>query len=350
MTDLYLDKNFTLQWHLTSRCQQCCAHCYVFDEKTYEAEKNKELKTESCYKIIDDFVDFCASMNVKGEIAFTGGDPMLRDDLFDLIDYTKRKGIIIHLLGNPFLINEEMAEKLKKHGVSRYQVSLDGLKEKHDFLRKKGSFDATIKAIDVLRSHDIQVGVMFTLSKYNMEDLIPLMSVVAEHDVTAFTFARICGIGNGTKLTQEIVTPNEYRDLLIKYDAKATEICKNNSKTFFGRKCHLFKLLDYEKGSLNPAGDENTVYAGCTMGITGLIVVADGTVMACRRLPSPIGKVPEQKLIDIFINSKELNKYRDINSLEKCSKCELLRFCRGCPAVAYGQYGDWKMADPQCWK
>ena len=87
-----------------------------------------------------------------------------------------------------------------------------------------------------------------------------------------------------------------------------------------------------------------------TMGITGIIVLADGTVMACRRFPSPVGKVPEEKLIDIFLKSSELNKYRNIHSLEKCSKCSLLRFCRGCPAVAYGQTGDWRKADPQCWK
>lgn len=350
LIDLYADKNFTLQWHLTSRCQQCCKHCYVFDKATYEREKKKELSFETNKKIIDDFVDFCNHMHVRGEIAFTGGDPMLRDDLFDLLDYTYSKKLIIHVLGNPFLIDDDMAEKLRQHHVSRYQVSLDGLKDKHDYLRKPGSYDATISAIKTLKKHNIQVGVMFTLSKFNKDDLLPLMDVVADLNITAFSFARICGVGNGAGLVHEIITPQEYKELLIQYDDKAAELYEKGTKTYFGRKDHLFKLLDYDKGSLVPAGDKNMIYAGCTMGITGIIVLADGTVMACRRFPSPVGKVPEEKLLDIFLKSEKLNEYRNVHALEKCSKCELLRFCRGCPAVAYGQYGDWRKADPQCWK
>lgn len=350
LIDLYADKNFTLQWHLTSRCQQCCKHCYVFDEKTYELERKRELPLEKCKEIIDDFKSFCNTLHVKGEIAFTGGDPMLKENLFDLLDYTYENKLIIHLLGNPFLIDDAVAEKLKKHHVSRYQVSLDGLKEKHDYLRKPGSFDETIRAIKVLRNHGIQVGVMFTLSKFNKDDLIPLMDVVSELEVTAFTFARICGVGNGTGLIHEIITPQEYKKLLLEWDAHAAELYEKGTKSYFGRKDHLFKLLDYDKGSLKPAGDKDTIYAGCTMGITGIILLSDGTVMACRRFPSPVGKLPDQKLLDVFLNSKELNEYRKIENLEKCSKCELLRFCRGCPAVSYGQHGDWRKADPQCWK
>ncbi len=77
---------------------------------------------------------------------------------------------------------------------------------------------------------------------------------------------------------------------------------------------------------------------------------ANGVVQACRRIPSVVGKVPEQKLIDIFIKSPEINEFRKVENLQKCSKCELLQVCRGFPAVSYGVYGDWTVPDPQCWK
>jgi len=109
-------------------------------------------------------------------------------------------------------------------------------------------------------------------------------------------------------------------------------------------------LLGYEKGTVTLPPKDDIIYFGCSLGIHGLIVLADGTVQACRRFPSVVGKVPENKLLDIFINSPQINEYRDISRLQKCSKCELIQICRGCPAVSYGVYGDWTAPDPQCWK
>ncbi len=97
--------------------------------------------------------------------------------------------------------------------------------------------------------------------------------------------------------------------------------------------------------------DKDTVFRGCPIGIYLLVIVADGVVYPCRRLPVRIGKVPQQSLREIFIKSKELNKMRDIGKMEKCRKCDLLQYCRGCPAVAYGASdGNYFAPDPQCWR
>lgn len=95
---------------------------------------------------------------------------------------------------------------------------------------------------------------------------------------------------------------------------------------------------------------KSIVYSGCGIGIANLSILSDGTVYACRRFPSPIGKVPEQKLLDLFLDSEELNHYRQFNDLVKCKNCELLQYCRGCGAVAYGMSGSFFDPDPQCWK
>jgi radical SAM protein with 4Fe4S-binding SPASM domain len=81
-----------------------------------------------------------------------------------------------------------------------------------------------------------------------------------------------------------------------------------------------------------------------------LILLADGTIMACRRFPSIVGNTRKDSFYDVFIKSDKLDEYRDYSDMEKCSKCELLQICRGCPAVAHGISGDWRSADPQRWK
>jgi len=85
------------------------------------------------------------------------------------------------------------------------------------------------------------------------------------------------------------------------------------------------------------------------LGINTISVLADGTVYACRRFTSPVGRLPQQSIEEVFLGDT-LNHYRDIKKLEKCSRCELLNYCRGCPAVAWGVTGSHTSPDPQCWK
>ena len=115
---------FTLQWHLTARCEQQCLHCYMREESTYEQELQNELSFEDCRKVIDDFSSTFATWGMSTQITFTGGDPLLRPDLFDLISYAAAKGSRIGILGNPNLLDYPTAKRLKRLGVSRYSIEL----------------------------------------------------------------------------------------------------------------------------------------------------------------------------------------------------------------------------------
>jgi len=350
MAKIFNEHMFTLQWHCTARCQQKCSHCYMYDEPTYKNEIENELATEECIAVINDFADFCGIMNIKAQISFTGGDPLLRSDLFNIISHAKEKGMSVGILGNPFLLNNDSVKALKEVGVDKYQLSLDGMKETHDRLRMKGSFDSTVSAVNLLKDNDISVGIMMTLSRDNINDLFPLMEYVGKIGADAFAFARITAVGAGKQYHSLPIGADEYRELLIKTKEKIQELKNNGVKTRYRKKCHLWKLLDYENGDLSLTDDKETIFGGCTLGVTGLIILADGTVMGCRRFPSIVGQVPKQSIYDIFLNSKEMDEYRNYSKLEKCSKCELLQICRGCQAVAYGQYGKRTAPDPQCWK
>lgn len=342
---------FILQWHLTAKCDQHCKHCYMYDEPTYFSELRNPLSFEDCIKIIDDYSDMINTWKIRGRINFTGGDPLLREDFFDILTYTKKKGIQIGILGNPYHINYKTARKLKNLGLFRYQVSIDGLEKTHDFLRRPGSFRETIKALRTLHKVGIQTAVMFTVSRLNASELIDVIKLVSKEGVSVFAFSRLAPTGSGKKLKDMILTPLEYKKLLFEVLEEYRKIEEKGTTTHFARKDHLWIPLYQEIGLLRPLPqNKKIIYGGCGIGVHLMVILANGVVYACRRFPSPIGKVPEQRLMDIFLHSKNLNKYRNIKNFLKCSKCELVQLCRGCPSVAYGVTKNPFAPDPQCWK
>lgn len=316
-----------------------------------EAELRNELSYEDCVTIIDDYADSFGRWGMRTWINFTGGDPLLRQDIYDLIAYARSKDVEVGILGNPNLLDHEVATRLRTVGVSRYQVSIDGLEQTHDTLRgREGQFKDAIRAIHVLEEVGIPSVVMFTLSKQNAHELIPVIRLVASERVSIFDFARLVPIGNARQLQDQLLEAETYRALLLEVLEEYKRLHDNGCKTRFGRKDHLWKLLYQELGLLQPLPKDRLVYGGCAIGCSILTILADGTVLSCRRLPISIGRVPEQKIWDIFIHSPEHNQMRAIERFEKCSKCDLLYHCRGCPAVAYGYHGSHRAEDPQCWK
>ncbi len=348
-------KRFILQWHITAECDYYCQHCYMHESESYNSERNNILPLTKCIDLINDFIIFTNKLskrfnqNILPMINFSGGDPLIRSDFFDILAYANKNNIRIGILGNPTHINKHTSNKLKELGVKKYQLSLDGLKNTHDKLRKLGSFDQTIKAIDHLKNANIETHIMFTLSKSNKDDLIPLMELMTERKVDKFIFARISEVGKGKNLELSL-SPEEYRQLLMDIHLINEKHKLNKTKTQLVLKDHLWKLLHYELGIMTIDKHNKKVMGGCGIGINFMVILANGWVYACRRFPSMIGNVNNNSLYDIFIYSKELNKYREHHLLEKCANCELLNYCRGCPAVSYGHNNNYFSPDPQCWK
>ncbi|XOB40626.1 MAG: radical SAM protein [Candidatus Nealsonbacteria bacterium] len=344
-------EHFILQWHITAKCPNQCLHCYLRDPETYNSEINKELKFNDCIKIIDDFSETVKRWDIIGRINFTGGDPLLRPDVFDLISYARRKDLTVGILGNPECIDFETAKKLKDLGVLRYQVSICGMKETHDRIVSPGSFERTLSAIDILNEVGLPPVVMFTVSKQNADELLEVIDLVVQKKVFLFGFTRLVPIGSGKQLLDDLLTPDEHRKLLLKVFKKYKQLEEDNCMTSFGKRDSLWALIYREKGFFKTVENDNkTIYGGCAVGISSLAVLADGTVYPCRRLPIKIGEIPKEKIRDIFVKSVKLNELRNVNNMEKCSKCELLQYCRGCPAIAYAVHGNFFSPDPQCWK
>lgn len=354
--------NFYLQWHITNRCSQRCSSCYLFQSKKVDFAK-KELELRELILIAKDMIKTAEILKANTVFVLTGGDSMMHPEFWLLLEkihqIIKKSSVegTIDLLGNPFYVNSFSAERLKACGVRKFQLSLDGLEKKHDILRKAGSYKETLRAAKDLKKSGIETTCMFTLSKFNAPDLISVMRKVAEEGFNSFAFARLCRPESWSieKYRREMFSAEEYKRLLLDVYEAHQKLAKTHPRTKFVFKDHLWELFFYERYSekdreeLKEIQKEKIVTGGCSLGVASLSILADGVVYACRRFESPIGRVPKQKLIDLFIDSKKLNTYRDFSHYKKCKTCPLLYVCRGCGAVVYGYSGSFFDPDPQCW-
>ncbi|MBQ7154876.1 MAG: radical SAM/SPASM domain protein, ACGX system [Synergistaceae bacterium] len=335
---------FSFQWHITDECDQRCKHCYIYSGNgghVPEAMSRKDIQ-----RVFANCLDFCEKFGRIPHFYITGGDPILHPNFWELLETFSAQGIGFSILGNPFHLNDDVCRRLKALGCEKYQLSIDGLRETHDFFRKPGSFDATLKAIHTINRAGICSVIMSTVSKQNIDEIPGVIDVAVENEAEVFSFARYCPTHSGES---NGITPQRYREFLRTCDAKFRYY--KDSKTYFDHKDHLWTLLDYESGSFAPPADAEPgkIYGGCNCGNAHLTILPSGDVYACRRVQdSRVGNALTDKLSDLWLN--EMESYREYDNFVKCSKCELLPYCRGCPAVAKGTYGEFYAQDPQCWK
>ena len=308
----------------------------------------QSMSREDMNAVFMNCLNFC---EVYGRIPYfyiTGGDPVLHPYFWELLETLNARKISFSILGNPFHIDDETCRKLKALGCEKYQLSIDGMKDTHDFFRKPGSFDETLGKIKAINDAGICSVIMSTVSGLNIHEIPDVIDIVVEHGAEVYSFARYCPTGSGMDTG---IRPSEYRDFLRLCDTKFRKYEEEGCKTYFDRKDHLWTLYEYETGKFKIPDDAKPgkIYGDCNCGNAHLTILPSGDVYACRRVQgSKVGNALKDKLADLWVN--EMEKYREYNHFSKCSKCELLPYCRGCPAVAKGKYGDFYAEDPQCWK
>lgn len=293
-------------------------------------------------------LDFCNVYNRRPYFYLTGGDPILHPDFWKLLDLLKKHEIPFAILGNPFHLSDEVCRGLKERGCQKYQLSIDGMKHTHDWFRKPGSFDITLEKIACLKRAGIHSVIMTTVSGTNIEEIPDIIDIVVAHKADVFAFARYCPTSREKDIS---IAPLRYRELLETCDKKFQEYEAAGCETYFNKKDHLWTLYEYETGSFKiPENvEDNMIYGGCNCGNCHLTILPNGDIFACRRVQnSKVGNALEDRLADVWVC--EMEDYRDYAKFEKCSRCELLAWCRGCPAVASGKTGNFYAADPQCWK
>lgn len=335
---------FAFQWHITEACDQRCKHCYIYALGSHAGFR--QMGGDDMDTVLANIKEFGRKARRTPYLYITGGDPILHPGFWSLAEKLRAGQIPFAIPGNPFHLDDDVCRRLSEYGCRKYQLSLDGLEVTHDRIRRPGSFRETIEAIPCLQRAGMTVAIMATVSKWNYREMPELIDVVVKHKADVFAFARYCPDADSK---DACCSPEAYKWMLEQCWERFERY--KGGPTWFNLKDHLWTLFKYEKGLFNPAdypGDD-TVYDGCNCGNCHLTILSDGAVYACRRMESKVGNALRDDLYDLFVGEK-MDAYRKYEEFEKCSRCELLHFCRGCPAVAYGYYGSMYAPDPQCWK
>jgi selenobiotic family peptide radical SAM maturase len=317
---------FTLQWHVTQACDLHCKHCYDRSDRS-------PMPLTMAMDILDGLFDFCQRMHVRGQVTFTGGNPLLYPHVEEVYNAASDYGFDIAILGNPTPI-ERIKNLMEIARPVYFQISLEGLAEHNDHIRGKGHFTRSLAFLDGLRSLGIYTMVMLTLTRDNLDQVLPLAELLRDR-ADAFTFNRLSTVGEGANLFMP--EKDEFEAFLRRYmDAAA----KN---PIMGLKDNLFNIIRSELGE-EPFGG-CTGY-GCGAAFNFLAVLPDGEVHACRKFPSRIGNLQDGTLYDIY-HSEKARRYRS-GSLA-CSDCRLNPVCRGCLAIVHSAGLDvFKDKDPFC--
>lgn len=321
---------FHLVWNVTNACNLRCEHCF--------SASGKPLPDELTTAEGHDLLDQIAEAGVF-DLAFCGGEPLIRKDIFELLRYASALGLTTGLGSNGWMIKEQVVERLGEAGVVRLQVSLDGLEENHDRIRgRTGLFARTVAGIKTSVASGMRTHVCFTAHRGNLADLEPVIDLCAGLGVHLFNLSQFVPVGRGQQV-RDLTVP-EWRDVLTLWQRKRRE--------YAGRMAfasHLAQLALVDPDIACSAG-----FRGCQAGTGQGAITATGDVLPCVVLPIPVGNIREQRFADIWRGSSVLRSLRARDRLGGlCGSCALRERCGGCRAVAWAYTGDCLAEDPRCW-
>ncbi|HEX8960561.1 MAG TPA: radical SAM protein [Geobacteraceae bacterium] len=338
------DFDFLIQWHLTERCNLRCRHCYQ------SGSRDRDLSLEEVREVIEEIAGMFADWHALHGISFspgfniTGGEPLCRTDFFDILEAFAPYGYDISVLSNGTLIDGNCAARMKELGVVGVQVSLEGPEAIHDAIRGRGSFSAAIAGVGHLVRAGLPVTLNATLSRLNMHAMSDMAALAVSLGVQRFGVARLVPSGRGAEMLADMLTTREVQELY---------------ETFFTTPVPGLQIVTGDpvaaQMGVEPAADAGCPpHGGCAAGVSGLTIMADGTIVPCRRLPIPVGNVRHEALREIWATSEVLMRLRDKSLYGgKCGTCARWSGCRGCRGVAYAfalanGCDDYLAEDPQC--
>ena len=192
-------------WNITRACNLKCVHCY---NDSGASKADDELPTEEAKVVLDDLVQFGVP-----SVLFSGGEPLMRPDLFELIGYAVERGLRAVISTNGTLITTEMAKKIKQHGVSYVGISLDGIGDINDKFRGvDGAFDRAVAGIKNCQDADVRIGLRLTLTKRNVQDLEGLFDFFEAKKIERACFYHFVPSGRGGTMADEDLTHAQSRD------------------------------------------------------------------------------------------------------------------------------------------
>jgi len=332
-------------WETTRNCNLTCVHCRASATKGPYAG---ELDTQAAFRLLDQIA-------LVGEpiVILTGGEPLLRPDIFDIAKYGTGKGLRMVMAPNGTLITEAYAEQMVDSGIKRISISLDGAtKESHDSFRGvKGAFEGALNGIKLAKEAGVEFQINTTITKTNLDQIPKIQDLAIKLGAVAHHIFLLVPTGRGKYIVDQEITSDEYENTLNWfYDQR--------EKTPLQLKAtcapHYYRILRQRAKKENKSvtfksHGLDAVTRGCLGGIGFCFISHTGVVQPCGFLDLNCGDVTKNSFVEIWHNSDILLSLRNFDNLKgKCGDCEYKKVCGGCRARAYEATGDFLVEEPLC--
>lgn len=337
-----------IAWEITRRCNLNCVHCRSSSEM--EVDGHPDFPTEEGYRVLDDIAGYA-----KPVVVLSGGEPLLRKDVFQLARYGSEKGLRMCLATNGTLVTDEVCAKIKDSGIRIVSLSLDGASDEthDDFRKQKGAFSGTINAARLFKKHGIEFIINSSFTKRNQEEIPRVYRLAKELGATAWYMFMIVPTGRGEEIMNELISKEDYEEILDWH----YQMEKDETDMLVRPTCapHYYRLVlqkskeeggKFQRRSLKfSTGGAK----GCIAGQLIVLIDVDGNVLPCSYFPKFAGNIRKQTFQEIWEESPLFKDLRDFKRYKgKCGSCEFINVCGGCRARAHSLYGDYLQEEPFC--
>ncbi len=329
----------TVSWNLTRRCSLACAHCYI--DASARLKADEESTTRQCRDILRQL----AGVNPEALLILTGGEPLIREDIFDLIAEATELGFWTVLGSHGGLLDGRKAERLAKAGLKGAGLSLESASPAHHdrFRGVAGAWKKTMQAVEELQGRNLPFLFEMTLTRGNRDQLGSMAELAVKRGATALNIFFLVHTGRGAKLND--LNPREYETALVEIAALQREYA---GRLMLNAKCapHYRRVL-WE-------ADPSSVFlrtfhgGGCPAGTYYCRIGPTGDLTPCPYMPLSVGNLHQTPFEKLWREAPELRRLREEKKGGRCGDCEFSQLCGGCRCRAYAATGDTLAEDPSC--
>jgi heme b synthase len=332
-------------WEITRGCNLNCVHCRAAAQR---GPYPGELDTEKCFRILEEIREVGEPI-----IILTGGEPLLRGDVFDLATHGTGLGLRMVMATNGTLLTPDVVQKMKGSGIKRVSISLDGATaEQHDRFRKvEGAFDGAMGGIDLLRAAGVEFQINTTVTRHNVAVIEDILNLSVRLGAVAHHIFLLVPTGRAKEMVNQEIEAAEYEKLLRWFYRMRDQTPLHLKATCAP---HYYRILRQEaKRKGEEVKFENygldAVTRGCLGGTSFCFISYEGIVQPCGYLDVNCGDLRRSGFRAVWEGSPVFAKLRTPSAYEgKCGICEYQRFCGGCRARAYEATGDFMGEEPLC--
>lgn len=333
-------------WELTKRCNLTCAHCRA---EADNIDFSGELNTTEIKRIIDDITSKYSPI-----LVLTGGEPLYRNDVFEIAKYAAAKKLRTALATNGTLVTDDIAKKIKEAGIARASISIDGSSAaSHDGFRGiPGSFESALNGARLLKNNGVEFQFNMTVTKRNVGEVDDILALAVKEGASALHLFMLVPVGCGVEIAEtDMISAEKYEEVLHWFYDRSREV-----NIEFKATCapHYYRIIRQRAKSEGRTLSFETdgmaaMTRGCLAGTGVCFISHRGEVQPCGYLPVSAGNVLNTPFPEIWEHAEVFTTLRDFGTLKgKCWACEYKGVCGGCRARAHYAENDMLGEEPYC--